>query len=95
MLFLFHVDDALIHVIICVLHLHQLALDLQYHTCEVLKSVMRSEHNQQVMCEAGLPHELLTHCNLALADEAHPLHPPLQYIFERLAAQSLTPKDLR
>ncbi|KAK2192065.1 hypothetical protein NP493_40g10007 [Ridgeia piscesae] len=47
------------------------------------------------MCDAGLPHELLMHCNAALADESHPLHPPLQYIFERLAAQSLTPKDLR
>ena len=53
------------------------------------------ERNQQVMCEAGLPHELLTHATVTLADEGHPLHPPLQYIYERLAAQSLTPKDLR
>ena len=75
--------------------LFQSALDLQAHTCEVLKSLMRSERNQQVMCEAGLPHELLTHCNLTLSDESHPLHPPIQYMFERLAAQCLTPKDLR
>ena len=73
----------------------QLSLELQFHTCEVIKSLVRMERNQQVMCEAGLPHELLTHATVTLADEGHPLHPPLQYIFERLAAQSLTPKDLR
>ncbi len=63
--------------------------------CEVLKSLMRSERNQQVMCEAGLPHELLAKCNVTLAQEIHVLHPPIQYMFERLAAQYLTPKDLR
>ena len=73
----------------------QLATDLQSFTCDVLKSVMRSERNQQLMCEAGLPHELLSHATLTLADETHPLHPPVQYMFERLSAQSLTPKDLR
>ncbi|XP_074647224.1 WD repeat and FYVE domain-containing protein 3-like [Tubulanus polymorphus] len=73
----------------------QLAYELQVHTCEVLKSLMRKERNQQVMCEAGLPHELLSHCAVALSDENHLLHTPLQYIFERLAAQSLTPRDLR
>ena len=73
----------------------QLGLDLQWSTCEVIKSLLRSERNQQVMCEAGLPHELLTHTAASLADESHPLHPPLQYMLERLAAQSLTPKDLR
>ena len=76
------------------LHL-QLGLDLQWSTCEVIKSLLRSERNQQVMCEAGLPHELLTYAAASLSDEAHPLHPPLQYMLERLAAQSLTPKDLR
>ena len=74
---------------------HQMALDLQSHMCEVLKSLMRTERNQQVMCEAGLPHQLLAHCNITLADETHPLHPPIQYMFERLSAQSLTAKDLR
>ncbi len=73
----------------------QLTLDLQYYVCEVLKSLMRSERNQQVMCESGLPHELLSRSNMALADETHVLHPPMQYMFERLSAQYLTPKDLR
>ncbi len=73
----------------------QLSLDLRTQMCEVVKSLVRSERNQQVMCEAGLPHELLAHCNITLADESHCLHPPIQYMFERLAAQCLTPKDLR
>lgn len=47
------------------------------------------------MCEAGLACKLLSVCRLALEDEDHPLHVPLQYMLERLAAQSLEPKDLR
>lgn len=72
-----------------------MALTLQCYTSEMLKSLVRSERNQQVMCEAGLPTELLSCCSLALEDENHPLHPPIQYMFERLAAQTLQPKDLR
>ena len=41
------------------------------------------------------PHEVLSHGCAALADESHPLHTYLQYMFERLASQSLTPRDLR
>lgn len=70
-------------------------MTLQLYAAEILKSLMRSERNQQVMCDAGLPHELLSRCNVALEDENHPLHGPLQYILERLAAQALEPKDLR
>lgn len=73
----------------------KLALDLQVYTAEILKSIMRTERNQQIMCDVGFPHELLSHGNIALADESHSLHPPLQYMFERLAAQALTPKDLK
>lgn len=47
------------------------------------------------MCEAGLPAELLSLCQVALQDESHPLHPPLQYMIERLATQAVEPKDLR
>ena len=78
---------------VCVLC--QLSLDLRYYACELVKSLLRTERNQQVMCEAGLPSEVLTSCALTLANEKHALHSPLQYVFERLAAQSLTPKDLR
>ncbi|XP_023930684.1 WD repeat and FYVE domain-containing protein 3 [Lingula anatina] len=99
-------DPVIVHsgAVISMLHLlpavsfeddAQLVLDLQVHVASVLKSLLRSERNQQVMCEADMPHELLSKCTVALEDESHPLHPPLQYMFERLAAQSLTPKDLR
>ena len=60
-----------------------------------MQSLVRSERNQQVMCEAGLGGEILDLCTEALEDENHLLHPPLQYIFERLAAQAIHPKDLR
>lgn len=99
-------DPMIVHpgVIVSMLHLlpsieyldkSQLAVTLQLYLAEVLRSLVRSERNQQVMCEAGLPGELLSRCSVALEDECHPLHPPLQYILERLAAQSLEPRDLR
>lgn len=62
---------------------------------EILKSLLRTERNQQLMCESGLPGDLLRCCRIALEDETHPLHSPLQYILERLAAQTIEPKDLR
>ncbi|KAH0568814.1 WD repeat and FYVE domain-containing protein 3 [Cotesia glomerata] len=71
------------------------ALALQIYVAEVIKSLVRSERNQQVMCDSGMAGELLTMGRVALQDETHPLHQPLQYIIERLAAQSLEPKDLR
>lgn len=74
---------------------NQIALALQLYIAEVIKSLVRSERNQQVMCEAGMAGELLTMGKVALQDETHPLHQPLQYIIERLAAQSLEPTDLR
>lgn len=54
-----------------------------------------SERNQQVMCEAALTGVLLEIGKVALQDEQHCIHAPLQYSLERLAAQSLEPKDLR
>ena len=73
----------------------KLSKDLKVFIAGLLKNLLRKEHNQQVMCDAGFPHELLSHGNISLADESHPLHPSLQYMFERLASQSLTPRDLR
>ncbi|KAJ8676714.1 hypothetical protein QAD02_012501 [Eretmocerus hayati] len=71
------------------------ALSLQAYMAEVIKSLVRSERNQQLMCEAGMVGDLLKVGHLALQDETHPLHQSLQYIIERLAAQALEPKDLR
>lgn len=61
----------------------------------VLQSLVHTERNQQVMCEAGLHARLLQRCSAALADEDHSLHPPLQRMFERLASQALEPMVLR
>jgi len=47
------------------------------------------------MCEAGLPQQIIDRCEAALVTELHPLHAPLQRMFERLASQSLTPTVLR
>ncbi|KAJ7327170.1 hypothetical protein JRQ81_016929 [Phrynocephalus forsythii] len=70
-------------------------LDLQLAVANILQSLVHTERNQQVMCEAGLHARLLQRCSAALADEDHPLHPPLQRMFERLASQALEPMVLR
>nr|XP_033770548.1 WD repeat and FYVE domain-containing protein 3 isoform X3 [Geotrypetes seraphini] len=71
------------------------ALDLQLAVANILQSLVHTERNQQVMCEAGLHKRLLQRCSAALADEDHTLHPPLQRMFERLASQALEPMVLR
>lgn len=48
-----------------------------------------------MLCEACLHQRLLQRCSQALGDEDHPLHPPLQRMFERLASQALQPMALR
>ncbi|XP_047001362.1 WD repeat and FYVE domain-containing protein 3 [Schistocerca americana] len=99
-------DPIIVHpgVVVAMLHLlpsvhhqdcAQLSLTLQMYASEVLKSLVRSERNQQIMCEAGLPGQLLACGRAALEEDTHPLHPPLQYMLERLAAQTLEPRDLR
>ncbi|XP_059163899.1 WD repeat and FYVE domain-containing protein 3-like isoform X2 [Physella acuta] len=73
----------------------QASWDLKIFIADLLKSLVRNERNQQIMCDARFPHELLSHGSAALADESHPLHTYMQYMFERLASQSLTSRDLR
>jgi len=53
------------------------------------------ERNQQTMCSDGFVREIFTHCSNVLLDESHPLHGSIQYMFELMAAQSLTANDLR
>ncbi|XP_035824115.1 WD repeat and FYVE domain-containing protein 3 isoform X2 [Aplysia californica] len=100
------VDPLLVHAgaVLSIFHLlpavehpdhAQLSLDLKVFVGDILKSLLRNERNQQIMCDARFPHELLSHGSAGLADESHPLHTHLQYMFERLASQSLTPRDLR
>ena len=68
---------------------------LQLFTAETIKSVLRSERNQQLMCDVNLMGAVLASSRQALEDEAHVLHSPFQYLVERLAAQKLQPDDLR
>lgn len=70
-------------------------LNLQVYLSDVIKSLVRSERNQQIMCEAGLAGELLNICRRALSEETNSLHVSLQYVLERLAAQALQPTELR
>jgi hypothetical protein len=67
----------------------------QLFCAELVKSLVRSEKNQQVMSQVGLTEEILENCSISLADEHHYLHQPIHYAFERVATHSLTPKDLR
>ncbi|XP_043641336.1 WD repeat and FYVE domain-containing protein 3 [Drosophila teissieri] len=71
------------------------AVQLQVYLSEIIKSLVRSERNQQIMCDHGLAEKLLKLTRKALAEESHPLHVPMQYILERLAAQALQPTELR
>ncbi|XP_029115173.1 WD repeat and FYVE domain-containing protein 3 isoform X3 [Scleropages formosus] len=71
------------------------AVDLQLAVANILLQWAQSERNQQTLCEAGLHLRLLQRCSCALADEAHPLHPPLQRVFERLVSQASQPVVLR
>ncbi|KAH8413938.1 hypothetical protein KR009_000634 [Drosophila setifemur] len=71
------------------------AVQLQMYLSEVIKSLVRSERNQQIMCDNGLAEKLLKLTRRSLAEESHPLHVPMQYILERLAAQALQPTELR
>jgi WD repeat and FYVE domain-containing protein 3 len=68
---------------------------LQLYLAEVIKSLVRSERNQQIMCESGLAGHLLKIGKCVLSEEKNVLHVPLQYILERLAAQALKPTELR
>uniref|UniRef100_A0A182PWH8 Uncharacterized protein n=1 Tax=Anopheles epiroticus TaxID=199890 RepID=A0A182PWH8_9DIPT len=71
------------------------AVALQVFIADVIKSFVRSERNQQIMCDSGLNEYIVRFCKEALVDEQHPLHLSLQYIFERLAVQALMSKELR
>ncbi|XP_014211622.1 WD repeat and FYVE domain-containing protein 3 [Copidosoma floridanum] len=99
-------DPIVVHpgVLVAMLHLlpsisypanPEATLSLQVYIAEVIKSLVRSERNQQLMCEVGIVGELLKVGRAALEDETHYLHQSFQYIVERMAAQALEPKDLR
>ncbi|KAL7045562.1 hypothetical protein ACKWTF_002261 [Chironomus riparius] len=99
-------EPLIVHpgIVICMLQLlpsveHETEISqgqcLQAYLAEVIKSLVRSERNQQIMCESGLAGHLLRIGKTVLSEEKNVLHVPLQYILERLAAQALKPTELR
>ncbi|KRY48286.1 WD repeat and FYVE domain-containing protein 3 [Trichinella britovi] len=70
-------------------------LNVQLFIIEMVKSILRTERNQQVMCCVGLPRLLFDTVSDVFFEEEHPLLPPSYYILERLAAQGMTPNELR
>jgi hypothetical protein len=68
---------------------------LQVYIGEVIRSLVRGEKNQQLLCDSGFPTIVLKVGRIALLEETHPLHTVFQYMLERLAIQLLEPKDLR
>ena len=71
------------------------SLALQAFVAEVLQSLLRTEKNQQVMCDVDFLSHILMICRPALENEGHALHSPFQYLLERLSAQKLKAADLR
>lgn len=60
-----------------------------------IQSLVKSEKNRQVMCEAGMLRTLMTYCHQALTTSSSPLHSGLIRIFEKLASQAIEPDVLR
>ncbi|XP_004716310.1 WD repeat- and FYVE domain-containing protein 4 [Echinops telfairi] len=73
----------------------QLSMEIQYSLAVHLQSLVKSEKNRQIMCEAGMLSTLMATCHRALVTSSHPLHLCLIRIFEKLASQSITPDVLR
>ncbi|KAJ8919114.1 hypothetical protein NQ315_012099 [Exocentrus adspersus] len=98
-------DPIIVHpgVVLCMLQLlpciksedFENGLGLQLFISEIIKSLVRSERNQQIMCDKGFAGYILAIGSAPLQNEDHALHGPLQYMLERLAAQAVEPTDLR
>uniref|UniRef100_A0A1I7RU76 Mediator of RNA polymerase II transcription subunit 23 n=1 Tax=Bursaphelenchus xylophilus TaxID=6326 RepID=A0A1I7RU76_BURXY len=67
----------------------------QYYTALLLKALLRLERNQQIMCDHNMPKHLLDVGEYLFKLEKHLLLPPFHYLFERLACQSMHPRELR
>lgn len=60
-----------------------------------IQSLVKSEKNRQVMCEAGMLRTLMNSCHQALTTSSCSLHLSLIRIFEKLASQAIEPDVLR
>lgn len=60
-----------------------------------IQSLVKSEKNRQVMCEAGMLRTLMASCHRALTTSPSPLNSGLIRVFEKLASQAIEPDVLR
>ncbi|XP_023085965.1 WD repeat- and FYVE domain-containing protein 4 isoform X2 [Piliocolobus tephrosceles] len=73
----------------------QLSEEIQCSLASHIQSLVKSEKNRQVMCEAGMLRTLMASCHRALATSGSPLHSRLIRIFEKLASQAIESDVLR
>ncbi|ULT96044.1 hypothetical protein L3Y34_004591 [Caenorhabditis briggsae] len=67
----------------------------QYYVSLLLKAILKSERNQQIMCQVDMPKHLLRIAGKLFLIENHVLLQSFYYLLERLSYQSLTPNQLR
>lgn len=67
----------------------------QYYVSLLLKAILKSERNQQIMCQVDMPKHLLRIAGKLFLTENHVLLQSFYYLLERLSYQSLTPNQLR
>lgn len=73
----------------------QLSEEIQCSMAHHLLSLVKSEKNRQVMCEAGMLRTLMTFCHRTLSTGGSALHSVLIRIFEKLGSQAIEPDVLR
>nr|XP_048277565.1 WD repeat- and FYVE domain-containing protein 4 isoform X3 [Myodes glareolus]XP_048277566.1 WD repeat- and FYVE domain-containing protein 4 isoform X3 [Myodes glareolus]XP_048277567.1 WD repeat- and FYVE domain-containing protein 4 isoform X3 [Myodes glareolus] len=73
----------------------QLSEEVQCSMASHLLSLVKSEKNRQVMCEAGMLRTLMTFCHRTLSTGGSALHSLLIRIFEKLGSQAIEPDVLR
>ncbi|XP_039272900.2 WD repeat and FYVE domain-containing protein 3-like [Styela clava] len=73
----------------------QMQIDLQYYILEQINSLLNLERNEQILCKSGLLSTLLRNYSDILCDDSHPLNSAIQRIMERLATQTVSPRELR
>ncbi|CAH7126598.1 Wdfy4 [Phodopus roborovskii] len=73
----------------------QLSEEIQCSMASHLLSLVKSEKNRQVMCEAGMLRTLMTFCRRTLSTGGSVLNSLLIRIFEKLGSQAIEPDVLR
>lgn len=73
----------------------QLSEEIQCSMARHLLSLVKSEKNRQVMCEAGMLRTLMAFCHRTLSTGGSALHSVLIRIFEKLGSQAIEPDVLR